>query len=296
MAHVYPGCSLELMQALRARGHIVFLERWGEMDHAVKRVTEDAFARAGWPFEHYTYLKSQAHLDLDQARTEAADFIFSPGPPVTSSLLERGIPEARILKTSYGWDPQRFKTTMRALPEIRGVTVLFVGRIGITKGAHLLLNAWSRAGIDGRLVLLGEMEPMIPKYCGDHLSRPDVMHLPYNYDPAPVYRSADVFALPTLTEGSPLVSYEAMGNGLPLVISPMGAGSIVRHGKEGFVVDPYDLDGWVAALRQLATDTEMRRAIGDAGRIRAAEFTWDKVAGRRYEFIKEALSRPVGQT
>jgi glycosyltransferase involved in cell wall biosynthesis len=262
------------------------------MDHTVKRVTEEAFLRAGWPFEYHTYLQSQAQLDMDQAQTEAADFIFSPGPPVTGSLLERGIPEARILQTSYGWDPERFKGTTRVLPEVEGVTVLFVGRVGISKGAHLLLNAWSRAGIVGRLVLLGEMEPMIPKYCGDHLKRPDVVYLPYTSDPAPVYRSADVFALPTLTEGSPLVCYEAMANGLPLVVSPAAAGDIVRHGQEGFVVEPHDQAGWIATLRQLASDAELRRAQGEAGRIRAAEFTWEKVAARRYELIKDAMTRP----
>jgi glycosyltransferase involved in cell wall biosynthesis len=175
---------------------------------------------------------------------------------------------------------------------VTGVTVLFVGRIGVSKGAHLLLSAWSRAGIDGRLVLLGEMEPTIPRYCASLLDRPDVLCLPYTADPAPVYRSADVFALPTLTEGSPLVLYEAMGNGLPLVVSPPAAGSVVRHAQEGFVVDPYDEEGWIAALRQLAADAGLRRAQGDAGRMRAAEFTWEKVAARRYELIKQAMSRP----
>jgi glycosyltransferase involved in cell wall biosynthesis len=291
VAHVYRGCSLELLHALRARGNVVILERVNTMDHMAKRIMDDAYVRAGWSMGPFT----QEELDAEQAQADAANFIFSPSPAVTESLRERGILEERILECSYGWDPQRFNTTARALPEIEGVTVLFVGHIGMRKGAHLLLDAWSKAGIDGRLVLLGGMDPLIAKNCADHLTRKDVVHLAYNPDTAPVYRSSDMFAFPTLEEGSPLVSYEAMGNGLPVVISPMGAGSVIRHGKEGLVVDPHDQDAWIAALRELAADAGMRRTIGEAGRVRAAEYTWDKVAQRRYDLIKGALSKSAGQ-
>ena len=293
LAHVWRGCSVELMRMLKARGHVIFLERVNAMDHMATRIIDDALARAGWPVEYRH--DRQLVLDQQQAQAEAADYIFCANPMVRESLLERGIPDERILNCSYGWDPERFNLTERALPEIAGVTVLFVGSIEIRKGAHLLLNAWSKAGINGRLVLLGQLEPLIAKYCADFLSRDDVIHLPYDPKPGPVYRSADIFAFPTLEEGGPLVSYEAMGNGLPVVTSSVGAGDIIRHRKEGLVVDPHDEAQLIEALRQLAIDAEMRRALGEAGRIRAAEFTWDKVAQRRYDLIKGALARPACQ-
>jgi glycosyltransferase involved in cell wall biosynthesis len=294
-AHFYRGCSLELLQSVRARGLTIFVERVNTMAHTIKRIMDAEFARLGWPLDDdrdwARGQTAQAMLEEDQAQVDAADFIFSPSPLVTESLRERGVPERKILNCSYGWDPSRFRTTRRALPEIDGVTVLFVGSIGVRKGAHLLLDVWSRAGLRGRLVLAGRMEGLIARHCAEQLARPDVIHLPYHPDPAPVYRSADIFAFPTLEEGSPLVSYEAMGVGLPFVTTPMGAGSIVRHGQEGLILDPHDRDGWVAALRGLAADAAKRRALGEAGRRRAAEYTWDKVAGRRHELIKTALAR-----
>ncbi|HEX2827016.1 MAG TPA: glycosyltransferase family 4 protein [Burkholderiales bacterium] len=285
-AHVYRGCSTALMRALRQRGCVVFLERINTMDHTAKRLIEDAYARRGWPLEH-TY--TDGVLAAQQAQAEAADFIFSPSPAVTESLLDCDVPARRILSCSYGWDPARYRATTRALPQIDGVTVLFVGGIGVRKGAHLLLDAWSRARIRGRLVLLGRMEPTVEKHCAHHLARDDVIHLSYTRDTGSVYRAADVFAFPTLEEGSPLVSYEAMGHGLPALISPIGAGSVIRDGKEGLVVDPHDEDAWVEALRKLAGDADLRRDMGDAARARAADYTWDKVAARRYRLIKEAL-------
>jgi glycosyltransferase involved in cell wall biosynthesis len=289
-AYVWAGCSVELLRTLRTRGHPVFRECANTMVHTVKRIIDDAFARAGWPVER-PYLVPQLLLDGEQAQVETADFIFAPNPAVVASLRERGIPDAKILPTSYGWDPERFRTTARALPASEGVTVLFVGSVGIRKGAHLLLEGWSRAGIAGRLVLVGGMEPLIARYCGEHLKRKDVIHFAYHPDPAPLYRSADIFVFPTLEEGGPLVSYEAIGSGLPVVTTPMGAGDIIRHGQEGLVVAPHDQDALIGALRELAADAEKRRTMGEAGRIRAADYTWDKVAQRRYDLIKKALSR-----
>ncbi len=287
MALLSRGTSLGLTRALRARGYLTFLERINTMDHTAKAILEDAFLRAGWPIEH---AYSQSSLDREQAQAKAVNFIFSASPAVTSSLIERGISKDKILECSYGWDPNRFTNPARGLPAIPGITVLFVGGIGVRKGAHLLLHAWSKADIAGRLVLLGHMEPEIKNRCADILLRPDVVHVPYSPDPGPMFNSADIFALPTLEEGSPLVGYEAMGNGLPVLTTPMGAGWIVRDGVEGRVVEPYDESGWIAALRLLAGDAPLRKKLGSAGRIRAAHYTWDLVAQRRYEQINRVMT------
>ena len=121
------------------------------MDHTIKRIMDEEFARLGWTLDQdgdwARGARVQEMLDEDQAQVEAAHFIFSPSPLVTESLREGGVPEHKILSCSYGWDPSRFHTTRRALPEIDGITVLFVGSIGPRKGAHLLLDVWSRAGL-----------------------------------------------------------------------------------------------------------------------------------------------------
>jgi glycosyltransferase involved in cell wall biosynthesis len=295
VAHVFyrGGCSMRMLRALKARGTAIVLELSNSMGHTVTRILEDAYRRAGWPVEHDVSPQDlQADLDLQLRQVEATDFILSPSPAVTDSLLELGAPRTKILSTSYGWDPERFtRGHTRALPEISGVTVLFVGTVCERKGAHLLLGAWSRAGIDGRLVLLGYIAPRVATHCAHLLNRPDVICVPFNPDPAPFFRSADIVALPTLEEGSALVIYEAMGVGLPLVTSPMGAGTVVRHEKEGLVVDPHSEEDLIAALRRMAYDADVRRALGEAGRARAQEYTWEKVAARRYELITSALAR-----
>ena len=64
-------------------------------------------------------------------------------------------------------------------------------------------------------------------------------------DPAPYYKEASIFVLPSLSEGNPRVVMEAMAHGLP-VITTTNAQSVVEDGKSGFVVPIRD----IAALKE----------------------------------------------
>lgn len=291
IAVLYRACTPRLLDAFQARGALVILEMMNTMPHTGVRILEDTFRRAGWPIKHDKGPKElQQELDEELWKVQRADFVFSPSPLVAESLRAVGIPEHKILATSYGWEPKRFPPgTSRALPAIDGTTVLFVGTACERKGTHLLLEAWQRARFNGRLVMLGPMGPYMATQIPELITQPGVTYVPWTTDPAPYYRSADMFVFPTLEEGSPLVIYEAMAMGLPIITSPMGAGEVLRQGKEGLVIDPHDQAALIDAIRLLAGDADLRRSFGHAARARAAEYTWDRVASRRFDLIQNAV-------
>lgn len=138
------------------------------------------------------------------------------------------------------------------------------------------------------------MEPTIAEICKDILDRSDVIYQDYTSNIALAYREADFFAFPSLEEGSPLVTDEAMANGLPVLTSPMGGGSVVRDGKDGIIVSPYDEEALVAGLQQLADCVQLRFRMSDSARERGQEFSWEKVARRRAELVLERL-KPAGK-
>ena len=131
------------------------------------------------------------------------------------------------------------------------------------------------------------MEPAIATLCADELRREDVTVIKYTRDIGPFYRSADVFAFPSLEEGGPQVTYEAAGCGLPLLTSPMGAARIGIHGSTGLVVDPRDEGQWIEAMQELARDPDLRHRMGQAARQRAQDFTWPKVAADSRDRVLE---------
>src|SRR5690606_13840855 len=156
------------------------------------------------------------------------------------------------------------------------------------------LRAWERSEIKGRLVLVGSLDGTLASLSKEQLSRSDVIRFPFQTDIASYYRSANVFVFPSLVEGGPQVTYEAAACGLPIIASPMGSGRLVRHGIEGFVVDPYDIEAWVEALRELDRNQELRAAMGAKANANVRPYAWSTIGNQRLLALMDAKARVSG--
>jgi glycosyltransferase involved in cell wall biosynthesis len=287
VAYLWAAVQECVYEDVRTAGIPLCIERINCHRETSRALLEEAFRRAGLPTMH-------GILDEDvveeRRKLNAADWVFAPSPMVERSLLEAGVPASKILLSSYGWSPERMKIGTRSRPTHAPLTVLYVGTLMIRKGAHLLLDVWAAAGIDGSLQFCGRVLPEIEQVAGRHFARADVTLHGHVVDIGKAYANADVFAFPTVEEGSPLVIYEAMAHGLAIITTPMGSGGVVRHDVDGLVLDPYDLDAWVGELRRLAGDADLRMRLGAAARARAQDFTWAKVGARRRRLLVAALA------
>jgi glycosyltransferase involved in cell wall biosynthesis len=99
------------------------------------------------------------------------------------------------------------------------------------------------------------------------------------------YTNAHVFVLPSIKEGSPLVTYLALASGIPSLVSYPGAGGIVHDDIEGFVRDPAHESSFQEALAQLATDARLRERLGRAAFAASEHYTWPRVAKKRGEIF-----------
>ena len=127
-------------------------------------------------------------------------------------------------------------------------TLAFVGK-GDLK-AELQAEAL-QMGASGRVKLLGWRDDI-----------PEIMQI------------LDVFVLPSLNEGMGRVLVEAMAAGKPVVASRVGGiPDLVKHGENGFLVEPGDENGLSAAIEKLLTDKTMRDQMGKKGRMMARAFS-----------------------
>ena len=285
--YLFPAVSLSTVKRLRTIGATIFLERVNCAVQTAAAILDEAYRRLGYAPAHGITTET---IEREREEISHVNYVVCPSPNVYSSFVRFGVPEAKLIRSSYGWSPQRFAGRSACASGGGRFTVLFVGYICVRKGAHLLLDAWARAGLDGQLILCGAIEPAIAKTCGHLLSRDDVVHVPFTHDVGPLYSRADLFAFPSLEEGGPLVTPEAMAHGLPVLTSPMGAGSFVRDGLEGRVLEPYDADGWVDALRDAIGSPDRYARYGVAGQQRAQAFTWERISASRGEAIKARVS------
>jgi glycosyltransferase involved in cell wall biosynthesis len=93
------------------------------------------------------------------------------------------------------------------------------------------------------------------------------------------YNAADYFVLPSASgEGLPLVLFEAMACGLPVVATAVvGTPEIIEHMKNGVLVPPMNPKVMAEALSKLLTDEEIGRSIGEeAKRKIEKQFSWEE--------------------
>jgi glycosyltransferase involved in cell wall biosynthesis len=176
--------------------------------------------------------------------------------------------------------------------------VLFVGtqepRKNLVRLVHAYERTIDRTGLPHRLVLVGPRGWKI-----DDLDaaverspvRERIARVGYasDADLACWYAGADLFVYPSLQEGFGLPPLEAMAFGLPTVVSNRASLPEVV-GDAGLAVDPCDVEGIATAMEGVLADRDLAARLADAGRRRAAAFTWDEAA-RRHVAIYERAAR-----
>lgn len=102
------------------------------------------------------------------------------------------------------------------------------------------------------------------------------------------YQDADVFILPSLSEGMPNVVLEAMSCGLPVIMTPCeGSKELVQH--NGIISG---LDFFADCLIQICTNAELRNKMGKEGRCLVEEqFQWKKIGSEYMKSIQEVIQK-----
>ena len=201
-------------------------------------------------------------------------------------------------------DLDRF-TQAEPFEELRDGTlnILFVGRLEERKGLTHLLKAYHRLRkrkVDARLLVVGAGPKLreYKRYVGLRGIR-DVEFLGRVDDEAKVryFASADIYCAPnTGQESFGIVLLEAMAAGVPIVASDIhGFKRVVERNVQGLLVEPRNPRALAAGLYALARDPELRHEMGEAGRARAPEFSWDRVTERIVDFYYETRDRVLSE-
>lgn len=165
------------------------------------------------------------------------------------------------------------------------IHVLAVGRLNAVKNHEMLLRAIGKLRQDDprwRLCILGEGAKRSELVAlARELGIQDSVSMPGNVEHDEAlwcqYDAADMFVLPSVSEGTPKVVLEAMARGCPVVASAVsGVPTAVKHGERGLLFPSGDLPALVAAMRRMATDGNLRQSCQDAALEFAREHTLEQ--------------------
>jgi glycosyltransferase involved in cell wall biosynthesis len=169
--------------------------------------------------------------------------------------------------------------------------VLTPARLDEQKGHPFLLRAAAELpGVDFALAGEGPERATLETLAGEMGIAERVHFLGYRDDIPQLLAACDVFALPSLYEGSSLAVLEAMAAGRPVVSSAIGGtDELIDDGMDGLLVAPGDAAGLASALRRLLDDAELRKAFARRARERVERDFTPTAMTQRVETIYEEL-------
>ena len=210
---------------------------------------------------------------------ELADHIVVNSAWSRDALLKEGLSAAKIriipLAITPSQDAAGFQRVCpRAFDAARPLRVLFLGQINRRKGvAQLLDAAHSLAGEPVEFWLVGPMQIQADL---NHGSRIKCFGAVPRSNVDGFYREADVFILPTLSDGFGLTQLEAQSWKLPVIASRF-CGAVVQHGRNGLILDDVSGEAIAGTLRELLRSPERVAAMSQASRV-SDEFTLESLA------------------
>ena len=241
----------------------------------------------------YPAWRRRLYLALERRTTALVDQWIAVSTGIRQDLVRYyGIPESKIEVVLNGIDPDEMdvrqdrKQLRRSLglgPE--SLVVLEAARMTGQKGHRYLLDAVA--------ALKDDLPALRCLFAGDGPTRPELMRqaaalglagrvhfLGFRSDIPDLLSAADVYVLPSLSEGLPLGLLEAMAMGCPVIASAVkGVTDAIEDRVDGFLVPAADVSSLVAALRQLAASAELRRCLGEAASRKVrAHFTAERMA------------------
>jgi glycosyltransferase involved in cell wall biosynthesis len=195
------------------------------------------------------------------------------------------------------------KETMPVFTEIKEfkskINILFVGRLTEAKGIFDMLVALKTIRRDRNDILLhivgdGYLLNKINAYALDNNLQNYIVihgHLKWN-KLEEVYREADIFVLPSYTEGVPKVVLEAMVYGVPVIATRVGALPILfQHGTDCLFVNVGDVQQLTESIRQLLAQPEHGRKLAASAYRKCLKYNLSDTSRKIGDLIYECIRK-----
>jgi len=258
----------------------------------------------GWSYSfsaHGTDIQASDPRSLAR-KIEHARFVVCVSDFGRSQLMllvdEQHWPKIHVVRC--GIDLAEFDGELDTREPTGPLRILNVGRLHPVKGHPVLLDAVAlliEDGVDAQLTIVGDgerratLEQQVAK-----LGLADSVTFAGSVgqdEIRPFYEQADVFCLPSLGEGIPVVLMEAMAMRLPVVSSGiMGIPELVEDEVSGLLVPPGRPVAVATALRRLAGDPELRSQLARQAREKvAADHDGTRAAERLLGLFESSVER-----
>ncbi|TSC79167.1 MAG: 4-alpha-glucanotransferase [Candidatus Peregrinibacteria bacterium Gr01-1014_25] len=220
----------------------------------------------------------------ERAGLLAANSVIAVSNYTKSLLVEHyGIPDRKITVVHNGHDP-KVAPLVAQHGKKRGPLILFLGRLTVQKNPSQFLDVARLVRAmrpDVRFVMAGEgpmLGELMRRACALGLDNAVTFTGRVSKEEAEaLFRQADCFVMPSLSEPFGLVALEAIGHGVPVILSKQsGASEVIEH---AFKVDFWDADKMADCILTILREQPLARQLrSEAPRI-LQRLSWQRQAG-----------------
>lgn len=292
IVHTWPLGALETLKAAARLGIPTVLERPNAHTEFAMDIVQRECDRLGVklpPDHEHAYNAEKLHKEEEEYGL--ATRLLCPSDFVQRTFLDKGFAKERLARHIYGFDQSLFHPDPGPRTTKRGLTMLFVGGCAARKGVHFALEAWlqSPACQDGAFQIAGEFLPDYQEKLASMLAHPSVQVLGHRSDVPELMRKSDILILPSIEEGSALVTSEARASGCVLLVSE-SAGAICRHMENALVHPVGDVAAIVQHITMLHENPALLERLRAASIATISEITWSAAGARLLDVYRETIA------
>jgi glycosyltransferase involved in cell wall biosynthesis len=291
IVHTWSLGAVRTLKTAARLGIPTVLERPNAHTRFAYEVVRKECERIGVPLPaNHEHAFNQDILSKEEAEYALADALLCPSDFVVKTFRDEGFKPEKLVRHIYGFDEKKFHPNDQPRDPKRGLTMISVGVCAVRKGLHYALEAWlqSPASRDGTFLIAGDFIPGYREKLAPMLAHPSVKVLGHRNDVPELMRQSDILVLPTVEEGSALVTSEARGSGCVLLVSE-AAGAICKDGENALVHPVGDVKTLTGHITLLHDNRALLEQLRAASLRTVNEITWAAAGVRLLEAYRQVL-------
>jgi glycosyltransferase involved in cell wall biosynthesis len=281
--HYWRSHGIKSARKAKEGGAKIFVENASSHPSVQNRILIEEYNKYG--IISKPYVDDQLRKAIDELNY--ADYVVVPKGFAYDSFISEGFDRKKLIAVNFGIDLEKFKD-FRKNKKDNKFRAIFVGQVTLRKGIQYLLEAWDKLDLENsELLVVGKLcadsESIVKKYKFN-----DSIKFLGQTNPMPYYAKSDIFVFPSIEEGSALVTYEAMACGLPQ-ITTFNSGSVVRDGKDGFIIPIRDVKSIKEKINFFYKNPELMKKMSKNAREEVKKYPWSNYGATVLKAYKKGI-------
>ncbi|OGI19151.1 MAG: hypothetical protein A3B68_07910 [Candidatus Melainabacteria bacterium RIFCSPHIGHO2_02_FULL_34_12] len=273
----WSACALNTIRKAKSLGAKTIVERGSTHIQFQKKILEEECGMHNIKIN----LVDERIVQKELLEYGECDYIITPSRFSAQTYIDYGIDSKKIIQVPFGTNLELFKQLPK---EDKIFRVIYCGGISLRKGIQYLIKAFKQLKIPkSELWLVGNISQDMSCFLKNNSAENIVLKGKQPQSSLPwFYSQCDVFCIPSIEEGLPMVIPQAMACGLPVICTiNSGGGDIVRDGQDGFIIPIRDIEVIKEKLLFLYENLEEREIMSDSARKRIENgYSWDDFANK----------------